>query len=126
MALVVLSASACSNPAPTTAPQPAPWAHVLTTATTLDAFAVPAGVAQVELRLPGELPAPDTLVAEVSAQSAPDEAKRWPVDAATAAADGVRVSVTLPVYALTPDDYVVTVWQGDADALQRYAFRVLR
>ncbi len=87
-------------------------------------LSMPPGVAQVMLRLAGDLADVDQLVAEIGPAGAGDRARRWPVDAAQAGADGVYASVTLPAYALQAGDYVVTVWRGDAEAVQRYTFRV--
>lgn len=87
-------------------------------------LSMPPGAAQVILRLAGDVADVDQLVAEIGPAGAVDRARRWPVDAAQAGADGVHASVTLPAYALQAGDYVVTVWRGDADAVRRYTFRV--
>ena len=87
--------------------------------------ALPPGVAQVQLRLVGDLTDADSLVAEVVPVNEPDRTKRWPVDAVAAAADGASATVTLPAYALPPGSYVVTVWRGDAEPVQRYPLRIV-
>ncbi len=87
--------------------------------------ALPSGVAQVQLRLVGDLTDADSLVAEVVPLDAPDRTKRWPVDEVAAAADGASASVTLPAYALPPGGYMVTIWRGDAEAVRRYPLRIV-
>lgn len=86
-------------------------------------LAVPAGTALVQFRLVGDLPPADELTAEIMALDG-DEVKRWPVDAAARTDDGASRTVTVPPYAVPPGDYVLTLWAGDADLVQRYAFRV--
>lgn len=86
---------------------------------------VPTSAAQVQLRLVGDLPPADALTAEVTSMDAAETSRRWPVDAAPPANDGAQASIELPAYVLPPGDYVVTVWQGDADAVLRYGFRVV-
>lgn len=85
---------------------------------------VPRGTAQVRLLLAGELPPADALTAEIAAVDR-DEVRRWPVDDAPAGTPGAARAVTVPVYAVPAGDYILTVWQGDADMVQRYAFRIL-
>ena len=80
--------------------------------------------AQVGLRLTGELGEIDHLTAEVAPVTAPDEARRWRVDVAPAAADGVQGMVTLPSHALSTGAYLLTLWEGDARVVDRYPFRV--
>lgn len=86
---------------------------------------VPRGTAQVRFLLDGDLPAPAELTAEIMAVDR-DEVKRWPVDAAP---DTPRTAathaVTVPVYAVPAGDYILTLWAGDADIVQRYAFRIV-
>ncbi len=86
---------------------------------------LPSGVAQVQLRLVGDLTDADSLVAEVVPVDAPDRIRRWPVDAVVAAPDGASAAVTLPAYALPPGGYVVTIWRGDAEAVRRYPLRIV-
>jgi hypothetical protein len=80
--------------------------------------------AQVGLRLTGELGEIDHLTAEVAPIAAPDDARRWRVDVAPAGADGARGMVTLPSHALSSGAYVLTLWEGDARIVGRFAFRV--
>lgn len=87
------------------------------------ALAVPRGTAMVHLRLVGDLPAAVDLTAELAAVGR-DEVKRWPVDDAPAGDDGATRLVSLPPYVVPAGDYVLTLWAGDADVVQRYAFRV--
>lgn len=82
------------------------------------------GVAQVRFLLGGDLPPADALTAEISAVDR-DAVRRWPVDDAPTGTEGAARAVTVPVYAVPAGDYVLTLWQGDADMVQRYAFRVL-
>lgn len=85
---------------------------------------VPRGTAMVHLRLPGtDLPPSADLVAEIAAVGS-DVVKRWPVDDAPAADDGATRVVSVPPYAVPAGDYALTLWQGDADVVQRYRFRV--
>lgn len=85
---------------------------------------VPRGTAQVALRLVGDLPAAADLTAEIAALDR-DEIKRWPVDDAAPGADGATRAVVVPPYAVPPGDFVLTLWAGDADIVQRYAFRIV-
>ena len=80
--------------------------------------------AQVGLRLTGDLGEIDHLTAEVAPIAAPDDARRWRVDVAPAAADGARGLVTLPSHALSSGAYVLTLWESDARIVDRYPFRV--
>lgn len=118
------------------APPPAPGAAAMPTVTlTLTAPAttrgagamptvtVPRGTALVQVRLVGDLPPAVELTAEITAIDR-DEVKRWPVDDAPPSSDGASRSVTVPPYAVPPGDYVLALWAGDADLVQRYAFRV--
>lgn len=85
--------------------------------------AIPAGSAQVLFALTG-LPATaeaHDLVAEIE-RIGDDRIKRWPVDAPASAND--PPSVIVPPYEVTPGEYRLTVWAGDAAVVQRYAFRV--
>lgn len=89
-----------------------------------EAVSIPAGSAQVQIRLRGiDQPAVE-LTAELESR-ATGEVRRWPVDEATAGTDGATLAVTVPVYALPAGDHVLTLWAGDADLLRRYAFRVV-
>lgn len=86
---------------------------------------VPRGTAQVRLLLDGDLPAAGELTAEITAIDR-DEMKRWPVDAAPDATRQTAThAVTVPVYAVPAGDYILTLWAGDADMVQRYAFRIV-
>ncbi len=82
--------------------------------------------AQVGLRLTGEIGEIDQLTAEVAPASAPDDARRWRVDAAPPGPDGARGMVTLPSHALTTGDYVLTLWEGDAGVVGRFPFTVVK
>jgi len=118
----------CGEPAPAVPPRAAAPVPALTL--TLDsasqpaALTIPPDAGQVSLRLPGELGDVDQLTAEISPADAPDEVKRWPVDGASDGSDGAKASVTLPAFALPPGAYRMTVWQGDAEVVQRYAFQI--
>lgn len=109
------SGAAAPVPAVTLTLDSAPQPAVLT---------LPPGAGQISLRLPGELGDVDQLTAEISPAGAPDEVKRWPVDGASSGTDGAKASVTLPAFALPPGAYLLTVWQGDAEVVQRYAFQI--
>lgn len=86
---------------------------------------VPRGTAQVRFLLDGDLPAPTELTAEILAVDR-DEVKRWPVDAAPETTRTTAThAVTVPVYAVPAGDYILTLWAGDADIVQRYAFRIV-
>jgi hypothetical protein len=127
-----------TSPAGETAPSPAapPPAAMPSVALTLSAIrttrssgavatvAVPRGTAMVHLRCTGDLPPAAGLTAELVALDR-DEVKRWPVDDAPAGDDDATRVVSVPPYVLPPGDYVLTLWAGDADIVQRYAFRVL-
>lgn len=132
-------APAASSAVPATAPAAAPDAAaaqaqptvaltltpVVTRAGGAPAVAVvPRGTAQVALRLVGDLPPAVDLTAEITALDR-DEVKRWPVDDAAPAADGATRTVLIPPYAVPPGDFVLTLWAGDADIVQRYAFRIV-
>jgi len=84
---------------------------------------VPRGTAQVRLLVGGDLPAADALTAEIAAVDR-DDVRRWPVDDAPAGSAGASRAVTVPVYAVPEGDYILTLWQGDAEIVQRYAFRI--
>jgi hypothetical protein len=88
-------------------------------------ISIPPAAGQVTLRLGGEFGDLDQLTAELASVAAPDSARRWPVDTAPAGPDGARASLTVPAYALAPGEYIVTIWQGDAEPVRRYAFRVV-
>jgi hypothetical protein len=115
-----------ADPAASTASMPA---VTLTVATATGGgepptAAVPRGTAMLHLRLPGTgLPPAADLVAEIAALGR-DEVKRWPVDDAPAANDGATRVVSVPPYAVPAGEYALTLWQGDADVVQRYRFRV--
>ena len=84
---------------------------------------IPRTAAQVGLRLTGEMGELEHLTAEVAPASAPDDARRWRVDAAPPAADAAPAMVTLPAYALPTGDYILTLWEGDARVVARFVFR---
>ncbi len=84
---------------------------------------IPRTAAQVGLRLTGEMGEVEHLTAEVAPANAPDDARRWRVDAAPPASDAAPAMVTLPAYALPTGDYILTVWEGDARMVARFAFR---
>jgi hypothetical protein len=72
----------------------------------------------VRLELSGISQSADELTAELEARPS-GEVRRWPVDAAAGG-----VSVTVPGYAVAAGEHVLTLWQGDADVVARYRFRV--
>ena len=121
-----------STPSPSASERPAAMPVVALTLTPLvtrgagghPSAQVPRGTAQVRFLLAGDLPPADALTAEVAAVDR-DEVRRWPVDDAPAGTAGAARAVTVPAYAVPAGDYVLTVWQGDADMVQRYAFRIL-
>jgi hypothetical protein len=86
--------------------------------TTVD-VTVPRAAAQVRLDLSGVSQPADELTAELEAVASGD-VRRWPVDAATGG-----VSVTVPIYAVPAGEHALTLWQGDADVVARYRFRVV-
>lgn len=125
LALALPGCGAPASPDPARAPEPVPALTLRPdSASEADVLTLPPGAAQISLRLPGELGDVDQLTAEISRAEAPDEVKRWPVDRASSGSDGVTASVTLPAFALTPGAYRLTVWQGDAEVVRRYAFRI--
>lgn len=85
---------------------------------------VPAGSAEVRIRLQGLGRPAVELTAELESLATGD-IRRWPVDDAPAGPDGAALAVTVPVYALPAGEHVLTLWAGDADALRRHAFRVV-
>lgn len=84
---------------------------------------IPPGAAQVGFRLLAEVGELDHLTAEIAGAKNPDDARRWRVDAAPAAGDGAKAMVTLPAYAVSTDEYVLTLWEGDATPVARFVFR---
>lgn len=123
-----------AGPTPTPAPATTPATSLPAVALTLTplaaggsataaAIAVPRGTAQVRLRLTGDLPPADELTAEISAVGR-DAVRRWPVDDAEAGADGATRAVAVPPYEVPPGEFTLTLWAGDADVVQRYAFRI--
>ncbi len=80
---------------------------------------MPASAAQVRLELSGVSQPADELTAELES-GASGEVRRWTVDGAAGG-----VSVTVPVYAVPAGEHVLTLWQGDADVVARYRFRVV-
>ena len=84
---------------------------------------IPRTAAQVGLRLTGDVGELEHLTAEVAPANAPDDARRWRVDAAPPAADSAPAMVTLPAYALSTGDYILTLWEGDASVVARFVFR---
>jgi hypothetical protein len=84
---------------------------------------IPHGAAQVGFRLVTEITELDHLTAEITGARNPDDARRWRVDAAPAAGDGATAMVTLPAHALPTDEYVLTLWEGDATAVATFVFR---
>ena len=125
---MVMSLVGCGAPAPTVPPRAAAPVPALTVtlegALSPAALTIPPDAGQVSLRLPGELGDVDQLTAEISPADAPDDVKRWPVDGASGGSDGAKACVTLPAFALPPGAYRMTVWQGDAEVVQRYAFQI--
>jgi hypothetical protein len=80
---------------------------------------VQASAAQVRLDLSGVSQPADELTAELESVSSGD-VRRWRVDGATGG-----VSVTVPIYAVPAGEHALTLWQGDADVVARYRFRVV-
>lgn len=125
---LAMALAGCGEPPPGARPVAA--APVPAVTLTLDSapqpavLTLPPDAGQISLRLPGELGDVDQLTAEISPAGAPDEVKRWPVDGASSGTDGAKASVTLPAFALPPGAYRLTVWQGDAEVVQRYAFQI--
>ena len=126
--VMAVSPAGCGEPA--TAVRPRAAAPVPAVTLTLErasppaTLTIPPDAGQVSLRLPGELGDVDQLTAEISPADAPDEVKRWPVDRTPVGSDGAKASVTLPAFALPPGAYRMTVWKGDAEVVQRYAFQI--
>ena len=125
---LAIALAGCGETAPAAPPRAAALVPAVTV--TLESASQPAvltlppDAAQISLRLPGELGDVDQLTAEISPADAPDEVKRWPVDGAASGNDGAKASVTLPAFALPPGAYHLTVWQGDAEVVQRFAFQI--
>jgi hypothetical protein len=124
--------AACSAPPATTSAGTAPDVTVtLAPATTnaggtLPTLEIPRQAAQVGVRLTGVVGDVEHLTAEMAPMTAPDEIRRWRVDAAPEAADGATAMVTLPPHAVPDGEYVVTLWEGDARVVARYGFRTVR
>jgi hypothetical protein len=79
---------------------------------------VAASAAQARIDLPGVSQPADELTAELEARAS-GEVRRWPVDAMAGG-----VSITVPAYAVPAGEHVLTLWQGDANVVARYQFRV--
>jgi hypothetical protein len=79
---------------------------------------VTASAAQLRIELAGVSQPADELTAELEA-AATGEVRRWPVDAAAGG-----VSVIVPIYAVPAGEHTLTLWQGDANVVARYRFRV--
>lgn len=79
---------------------------------------MPPSAAQVRLELSGISQPADELTAELEALAS-GGVRRWPVDTVPGG-----VAVTVPVYAVPAGEHVLTLWQGDADVVARYRFRV--
>jgi hypothetical protein len=130
---VMLSAAACSTapdarpigtaPDVTVTLAPVPAQGSAGSVATLE---IPPQAAQVGVRLTGELGDVEHLTAEMAPASAPDEVRRWRVDAAPAGSDGAQAMVTLPPHAVPDGDYILTLWEGDARVVGRYGFRTAR
>jgi FtsP/CotA-like multicopper oxidase with cupredoxin domain len=125
---LALVMAGCNAPAPAARPRAATLVPVVTLTLASDSqpavLTLPPDAGQITLRLPGDLGDVDQLTAEISPADAPDEVKRWPVDGASGADDGATASVTVPAFAVPPGAYRLTVWQGDAAVVQRYAFQI--
>jgi len=80
---------------------------------------VAASAAQVRLELAGVSQPAEELTAELESDAS-GEVRRWTVDAAAGG-----VAVTVPIYAVPAGQHVLTLWQGDADVVRRYALRVI-
>lgn len=87
---------------------------------------IPADAAQVGVRLLGAVGEVEHLTAEMAPAKAPDEVRRWRVDAAPPGSDGATAMVTLPPHAVPDGDYLLTLWEGDARVVARYGFRTVR
>ena len=126
--VMAMSPAGCAEPATAVRPRAAARVPALTlmpeSGSLPAAMTIPPDAGQVSLRLPGEFGDVDQLTAEISPADAPGEVKRWPVDSASAGSDGAKASVTLPAFALPPGAYRMTVWMGDAEVVQRYAFQI--
>jgi hypothetical protein len=92
----------------------------------LPTLEIPRQTAQVGVRLTGAVGDVEHLTVEMAPMTAPDEIRRWRVDAAPEAADGATAMVTLPPHAVPDGEYVVTLWEGDARVVARYGFRTVR
>lgn len=131
VAVALSVAAACSAPAPNPA-APAPAAAAVAVDVPADTagapatLLVPADAGQIVLRLMGDTGEPSDLMLEIAPADAPDEARRWAVDAAPAGADGAHATVTLPGYALGPGLHHLTLWRGDAEVVRRQTVRVAR
>jgi hypothetical protein len=131
--LAVVMAACSAAPATTpvgTAPEVTVTLAPITTADpaggALPRLEIPRQAAQVGIRLTGEVGDVEHLTAEMAPLTAPDEIRRWRVDAAPAAADDATAMVTLPPHAVPDGEYVVTLWEGDARVVARYGFRTVR
>jgi hypothetical protein len=84
---------------------------------------VPPASAQVQFRLDGIEARAEDLTAELERVGG-DQIRRWRIEAAPVDGAPGRHTVIVPVYEARPGEYVLTVWAGDADIVQRYRFRV--
>jgi hypothetical protein len=91
-------------------------------------LAIPRDAAQVGVRLKGDdLIEVDQMIAEVAPANHPDQVKRWRVDAPVPVGDdGAKAMVTLPPHAVPDGEYILTLWEGDARVVARYAFRTAK
>jgi hypothetical protein len=87
------------------------------------AVSVPAGSVQVQYRLAGLETRAEDLTAEIERVGG-DQIRRWRVDAVPPDGAPGQHAVVVPIYEARPGEYVLTVWAGDADIVQRYRFRV--
>jgi hypothetical protein len=84
---------------------------------------IPADKAQVQYRLAGVDARAEDLTAEIERVGS-DQIRRWRVEAVPPDGAAGQHAVMVPIYEARPGEYVLTVWAGDADIVQRYRFRV--
>jgi hypothetical protein len=127
LALVWMTATACGGREPATTGGPPPAVVTLQpsaeNASEPAVVHVPPDAAQVQIRLAGLTAPAQELTAELERVGG-DQIRRWSVDDVTSDPTLGSHAVTVPIYEVRPGEYVVTIWAGDADIVQRYRFRV--
>lgn len=83
-----------------------------------------ADAAQIGLDLEGDALPVDELIAALEPAGKPDEVRRWSVESVPGSPAGIVGRVVVPIYALSPGDYQLVLWRGDADVVGRYRFSV--